>query len=196
MQKEEFLSRAIPGSTELVWIGAEPVEADAWFDLDFETGHQPPLPATDRPVFADAVVTPGSGLPGNFIRINAWPGFLKKNVLEIAAVQPETRKAAEQVLLALGWQFQWVPDTVGMISPRVISMIVNEAYFGLADNISTRDEIDVAMKLGANYPYGPFEWSRMIGLHRIYLLLKQLSRQDERYRVAPLMEEEITALAS
>jgi 3-hydroxybutyryl-CoA dehydrogenase len=31
------------------------------------------------------------------------------------------------------------------------------------DEISTKAEIDIAMKLGTNYPYGPFEWSEKSG---------------------------------
>jgi 3-hydroxybutyryl-CoA dehydrogenase len=79
-----------------------------------------------------------------------------------------------------------------MIAPRIIAMIVNEAYFGLEDNISTKNEIDIAMKLGTNYPYGPFEWSEKIGLHNIYQLLINLSKQDKRYTPANLLATEAT----
>jgi 3-hydroxyacyl-CoA dehydrogenase len=45
-------------------------------------------------------------------------------------------------------------------------MIINEAYFALEDNVSTKAETDIAMKLGTNYPYGPFEWGQLIGLKK------------------------------
>ena len=67
-------------------------------------------------------------------------------------------------------------------------MIVNEAYYTLGADVSSRDEIDIAMKLGTSYPYGPFEWSEKIGLKRINELLKELSRTDKRYAVAPALE--------
>ncbi len=57
--------------------------------------------------------------------------------------------------------------------------------------ITTKTEIDLAMKLGTNYPYGPFEWAEKIGLKNIYLLLKKLSENDNRYAVAPAMELEL-----
>jgi len=66
-------------------------------------------------------------------------------------------------------------------------MIVNEAYFALEDKVSTPTEIDTAMKLGTNYPYGPFEWSEKIGLKNIYLLLQKLSKQDSRYTPCNLL---------
>jgi 3-hydroxybutyryl-CoA dehydrogenase len=79
-----------------------------------------------------------------------------------------------------------------MIAARTIAMIVNEAYFGWGDGISTKKDIDTAMKLGTNYPYGPFEWSEKIGLRKIYQLLKTLSEKENRYAIAPALEKEIT----
>jgi len=73
-------------------------------------------------------------------------------------------------------------------------MIINEAYFALGDKVSTKDEIDTAMKLGTNYPYGPFEWSRKIGLKNVYQLLSVLSKEDHRYIAAPCLEEEVAKL--
>ena len=80
------------------------------------------------------------------------------------------------------------------ISLRIISMIVNEAYFALGDEISTKAEIDIAMKLGTNYPYGPFEWSQRIGLKKIFALLQNLGGGDERYEIAPLLKYEVESI--
>ena len=70
------------------------------------------------------------------------------------------------------------------------SPIINEAYYTLGAQVSTREEIDIAMKLGTSYPYGPFEWAAKIGLKRIYELLVELSKVDERYTPAPLLAAE------
>ncbi|MEO5650820.1 MAG: 3-hydroxyacyl-CoA dehydrogenase family protein, partial [Ginsengibacter sp.] len=64
---------------------------------------------------------------------------------------------------------------------RVISMIINEAFYTLKENVSTKKEIDLAMKLGTNYPFGPFEWAEKIGLENVFNLLKKLSEKEERY---------------
>ena len=79
----------------------------------------------------------------------------------------------------------------GMITARVLATIINEAYYTLGAQVSTREEIDIAMKLGTGYPYGPFEWSEKIGLKRIYELLVELSKVDERYTPAPLLKAEV-----
>ena len=96
---------------------------------------------------------------------------------------------------ALNRKAEWLPDVKGFISPRVISMIINEAYFTLESRVSTKEEIDIAMKLGTNYPYGPFEWSEKIGLNRIYSLLLQLSMTDPKYTPCELLRLENTGAA-
>jgi 3-hydroxybutyryl-CoA dehydrogenase len=60
----------------------------------------------------------------------------------------------------------------------------------LGDEVSTKKNIDIAMQLGTNYPYGPFEWAAHIGLEHIYKLLKNLSISDERFVVAKALEVE------
>jgi 3-hydroxybutyryl-CoA dehydrogenase len=90
----------------------------------------------------------------------------------------------------LNRKIEWTPDIPGFISARVLSMIINEAYFSLREEISSKKDIDIAMKLGTNYPYGPFEWSKKIGLIHIYSLLAQLSKTSSRYEPAPLLIKE------
>jgi 3-hydroxybutyryl-CoA dehydrogenase len=142
------------------------------------------------PVFVNAVLTTLKSLPPNCIRINGWPGFLLNKTLEVSA-NDVNAEAAAKILKGLGWEHLMVPDIVGFIAPRTIAMIINEAYFALSEEVSTKQEIDTAMRLGTNYPYGPFEWSEKIGLKKIYNLLIQLSQTDKRYIPAPLLEKEI-----
>ena len=78
-----------------------------------------------------------------------------------------------------------------MPTQRTIAMIVNEAYFALEANVSTKQDIDVAMKLGTNYPYGPFEWSKKIGLQEIYNLLNLLTTIDQKFTPCKLLEQEV-----
>ena len=96
---------------------------------------------------------------------------------------------AAKVFESLGWNFVFVKDEPGLVAARVICMIINEAFFALQEEVSTIDEIDLAMKLGTNYPFGPFEWENRIGLQNVYRLLKTLSAKDKRYCVSPLLEK-------
>jgi 3-hydroxybutyryl-CoA dehydrogenase len=136
------------------------------------------LPA---PVFINSVIQPLSLLHPDFIRINGWPGFLEMPLLEAAASKNSEAKARA----VFGDQIQIVKDVPGFVTPRILSMIINEAYFTLHSGVSTRNEIDIAMKLGTGYPLGPFEWAEKIGIHRVAALLTALG--GEVYGLAPGM---------
>jgi 3-hydroxybutyryl-CoA dehydrogenase len=64
------------------------------------------------------------------------------------------------------------------IAERVILAIVNEAYRALGDGVAAEGDIDRAMQLGANHPFGPFEWTRRTGLHEVVVMLDGLSDED------------------
>ena len=191
-QKAEWLGKSGISDLDVEFISAGKnileIEADAYFILTDEKKLQQ-IANVDRPFFVNAVTEILNELPANCIRINAWRGFLGRDVLEIVASE-KNKTIAEKVMNTLGWKYIFISDIRGMITARSISMIINEAYFALGEKISTKDEIDIAMKLGTNYPYGPFEWSKKIGLKNIYHLLKKLSEENERYFVAPLLEDE------
>jgi 3-hydroxybutyryl-CoA dehydrogenase len=66
----------------------------------------------------------------------------------------------------------------GQVAERVILAIVNEAYRALGDRVAAADDIDVALKLGAGHPFGPFEWARRTGLAEVAMSLDALSDED------------------
>ncbi len=188
-QKQEILTKKISNNVELVFIGDDEESfsktlGDVFFDLLVDEKKLRIL-ETDVPIFISSVVNTCKELPKNCIRINGWNGFLQREILEIATNNHQ--QYVQEIMDTMEWKFQFVPDEPGMIAPRVIAMIVNEAYFALEDNVSTKQEIDTAMKLGTNYPYGPFEWSEKIGLKNIYLLLQKLTLQDIRYTPSKLL---------
>lgn len=161
--------------------------AAAFFILDTD-GAAVILPAT-QPVFLNSVTATLQQMqtPVNVMRINGWNGFLKRPLWEIAGTVHEN---AATVLQALQKNFIQVKDEPGLIAGRVVAMIINEAYFALGENVSDKAAIDTAMKLGTNYPYGPFEWAAQIGLKNIVSLLQILSETDRRYTPAPVLIKE------
>lgn len=201
--KQEWL---LKGSSEAGIFWASDIEdlvnaqADAYFDLMFEDepAHIAKLSRLMAPVFINSVVEPltDSELFSSvaeecqLVRINAWPSFLKRDMVEVAIADPFDESIVRETLGAIGFKWRIVPDVPGMITARVIAMIVNEAYFTLQANVSTKAEIDTAMKLGTNYPYGPFEWSELIGLKKINKLLQALTVLDSRYQPCALLQSE------
>lgn len=139
--------------------------------------------------FVNAMLRLSAHLPEKAVRINGWPGFLQRSVAELATGNSNAHKPEIDRLISLcGRQPEWVPDCYGMLSARVLAMIINEAWFALEESVSTAEEIDVAMKLGTNYPNGPLEWGKMIGLKRIVELLNLLENEDVRYRPSSLLK--------
>lgn len=190
--EEEFLNKNVIQSTKITFcdniVAAADNNSDAIFIIK-EINAEQLQPIINKPVFISSVVNTLQQLqlPSNFCRFNGWPTFIKRDVWEIAG----GNEMHFAIFKELEWEYSAVTDDAGLVAARVISMIINEAWFALGDNISTKQEIDIAMKLGTNYPYGPFEWCEKIGIKNIYTLLKKLSEKDERYIVAPAMENEI-----
>jgi 3-hydroxybutyryl-CoA dehydrogenase len=195
-QKEDLITQTV--QAELLWA-AEPASltnaggADACIDLLFDNTEER-IKELRRlqagSVIINSVINPLNELTTGFIRINGWNTFLKRSIIE-ASGHDNTRQA-EKIFYLLNKTIEWVPDIAGFISPRVIASIINEAYFALEEQVSTKDEIDIAMKLGTNYPYGPFEWSKKIGLKNIFDLLHRLAKEQKRYEPAALLIKEAT----
>jgi 3-hydroxybutyryl-CoA dehydrogenase len=76
------------------------------------------------------------------------------------------------------WE-RFAPGGDAWIVARVLSALVNEAYFALGEGVATPDDIDTAMKLGTNYPKGPIAWGDEIGLD---LVLESLLALEDWYR--------------
>jgi 3-hydroxybutyryl-CoA dehydrogenase len=165
-------------------------DADAFFNLHNDEIF-PEFEFLKAPVFINSVVQTLADLfaPPNVYRINGWATFLKRPVWEIAGTANEE---VETVFRSLNIRINFVKDEPGFISARVIAMIINEAYFALEDNVSSKAEIDTAMKLGTNYPLGPFEWAGIIGLGNILALLQNLYANDNRYKPSEFLIKEAT----
>ena len=197
-QKEEILMTGVNDDCRIDWIRTPGeltafINCDAVFDLLFEdNGYDISYLKDFSPgvIFVNAVSRTIDEIGHPVVRINGWPGFLKRSIAEVSCADDIQKPAAENVLTMLNKKAEWLPDTKGFVSPRVISMIINEAYFALEENVSTKEEIDTAMKLGTNYPYGPFEWGKRIGLKKIAGLLSALSIAEERYRPSRLLLKE------
>ena len=189
-QQVLFQLKSVPDSIQVVWYNnpEQLKDAAACFDLCIETVGASFAEVTDMPVFVNLVTGTHQHLLPNHHRINAWNGFFERPLLEM--VPGKDASKAIEVLEQMGWRYQVVPDEPGMIAARVVAMIINEAYFALGEAVSTKADIDTAMKLGTNYPYGPFEWADKIGLDRIYQLLKVLGETDQRYAIAPALANE------
>lgn len=195
MLKQELLTQGLTTAAQVEWLTAIKAVpgADCYIDLLFSPGPerietlqqlQPAL------IIVNAVTDTLDKLSPDFIRINGWPTFLKRSLAEASGTNEDRKEKAEKFLSVFNKKIEWVPDIPGFITPRVISMIINEAYFTLSEKVSSKENIDTAMKLGTNYPYGPFEWGEKIGLKNIYDLLTKLAGTNSRYEPSALLKKQ------
>lgn len=113
-------------------------------------------------------------------RFNHWPVFINRNCIEVAIVK-ENEDVFDTLFNQLAIPFHATADVPGFVSARIVSMIINEAFLAREEQVSSADEIDIAMKLGTSYPFGPFEWYNQTGPERIVQLLQKLAVTDLRY---------------
>jgi len=113
-------------------------------------------------------------------------------VIELApALQtsPETLERAEGFLRSLNLEVVRVADGPGLVRLRVLSCLINEAASAVMEGVASPEAIDLAMKLGVNYPRGPLEWGDEIGLDVVLAVMRALQMEygEERYRPSPLL---------
>lgn len=130
---------------------------------------------------------------GSFFGFCGLPTFFNRPVLELSMGPEKDEALLKSICSQLATDFVCVQDRVGLITPRVICMIINEAYFTVDEGTATRRDIDLAMKLGTNYPYGPFEWAKRIGIRNVIELLDAVYKDthDDRYLVCSLLKSEL-----
>lgn len=196
LQKKELTGET--SVTDIIWIKDEQEflqhkNADAFIDLKFLNDEDRKVLLAQllpKLVIINSVTDTVTEINPAFVRINGWNTFLSAGIVEAAYKNEVVKARAEEVFAKFNKKLEWLPDEPGFVTARVVSMIVNEAFISLAEGVSTKEEINTAMKLGTAYPYGPFEWAETIGLQNIVMLLDKLSRKESRYKPAELMVQE------
>jgi len=107
----------------------------------------------------------------------------------------ETTKAMEAVGKTINKTVVNVKDAPGFAVNRILVPMINEAIFVVDTGIATIEEVDEAMKLGANHPMGPLELADFIGLDTVLAIMQTLydGFGDTKYRPAPLLVKYVQA---
>lgn len=158
----------------------------------------------DRPLLTAALnasateVASWADYPGRVVGWAGLPPLEEATVVELVpARQSEVQavEAARAFWQSLGKEPVPIADTVGGVWPRIVINLVNEAAFALGDRIASAEDIDLAMRLGTNYPRGPLAWGDLIGLDQVLGILEALGEAygPDVYRPAPLLRELVYA---
>lgn len=176
-------------------------EYDVIFDLNFDDDNSNlPIYATlkDKPVFvsaakqslSEAVYQHDVKVKCKLFGINAIPSFANDSAWEASLYRKFENEDLQKIAKEIGVSFLPVEDRTGLVKPRIIFMIINEACYTLQEGTATIEDIDQSMKLGTNYPFGPFEWCDKIGITNVFetLLAIYEDTKDERYKICPLLK--------
>lgn len=111
------------------------------------------------------------------------------------AFAPRASEASKSAIAAVWHALGWAPlvlrDVPGLAVARTVAMLVNEGGDAVWQGVCDEQGADLAMKLGVNYPAGPFEWLELVGAPALVALLDGLfaAYRSERYRVSPLLQQ-------
>jgi 3-hydroxybutyryl-CoA dehydrogenase len=121
----------------------------------------------------------------------------KMRLVEMVRGLETSDETVEKVKLAaekMGKETVTINEFPGFVTSRMSALVGNEAFYMLQEGLGTPEEIDKAIKLGLNYPMGPFELGDLVGLDTRLNNLRYLHEKlGEKYRPAPLLEQYVKA---
>ncbi|WP_223701872.1 3-hydroxyacyl-CoA dehydrogenase [Sutcliffiella deserti] len=135
--------------------------------------------------------------PDKVIAMHFFNPVHKMKLVEIVRgleTSDETANSIRSISEKMGKETVVVNEFPGFVTSRISALVGNEAFYMLQEGVGTPEEIDKAIKLGLNYPMGPFELGDLVGLDTRLNNLKYLHEKlGEKYRPAPLLEKYVKA---
>jgi len=126
--------------------------------------------------------------PKRTVAIDTLIGFDSfRTVMTTPVTDAEFKEYAKAVFTFDGTPMELINDSFGFVAQRVLAMIVNTGCFIAQHRIASPADIDMAVKLGLGYPYGPLEFGDVLGSKKILDILQAIyaGTGDPRYRPCP-----------
>lgn len=187
-EKADFIIEAVPEKLEI---------KRAVFEKMDEYAPEHSVFATNTSTMSPTEMGSFTKRPEKVIAMHFFNPVHKMPLIEIIRGL-ETSDETVQKTLELSKQFGKetvvVNEFPGFVTSRISALVGNEAFYMLQEGLGSPEEIDKAIKLGLNYPMGPFELGDLVGLDTRLNNLKYLhSKLGEKYRPAPLLEKYVKA---
>lgn len=134
--------------------------------------------------------------PDKVIGIHFFNPVPVMGLVEIIRALPtsdQTFDLASKLVEDLGKSPVEVEEAPGFVVNRILVPMINEAVFMLSEGVASAEDIDTAMKKGANHPIGPLALADMIGLDVCLAIMDTLEEEfkDSKYRAAPLLRKKV-----
>jgi 3-hydroxybutyryl-CoA dehydrogenase len=153
--------------------------------------------ATNTSTMSPTEIASFTKRPEKVIAMHFFNPVHKMKLVEIIRgleTSDETAEVIQQVAEQMGKETVVINEFPGFVTSRISALVGNEAFYMLQEGVGTPEEIDKAIKLGLNYPMGPFELADLVGLDTRLNNLKYLHEKlGEKYRPAPLLEQYVKA---
>ena len=136
--------------------------------------------------------------PAQFIGMhffNPAPVMKLVEVIKGQMTSEETSNKIFELATAIGKTPVMVEEAPGFVVNRILIPMINEAVGIYAEGIASVEDIDSAMKLGANHPLGPLALGDLIGLDVCLAIMEVLYNEfaDSKYRPHPLLKKMVRA---
>ena len=198
---DEMLGRIVTGLKEDICADCDLIVEAAFEDMGVKQKTFTELDAICKPecIFASntsslSITAIGKGVNRPVIGMHFFnPAPVMKLVEVIAGINtPETTvEAVKDIAVKLGKTPVQVNEAAGFVVNRILIPMINEAAFILMEGVASKEDIDTAMKLGANHPMGPLELGDLVGLDVCLAIMEVLYNEtgDSKYRACPLIRK-------
>lgn len=178
---DDDIERVTQAPTILIDVG------DGWSDRSAAIARFDSMLSAECAIFVDAYATDpqacaqwlrsperlaGYGIIGT---LEAQGGI---EIADTDASSDDTLALAQEMFEAIGHGVVLVENVPGLVLGRIVGSIINEAVAAVEEGVAAADDVDIAMRLGTNYPRGPVEWGREIGGRRVRRILQRVAAQD------------------
>lgn len=154
--------------------------------------------ATNTSSLSITEVAAATGRPERFVGMHFFNPAPVMKLVEIIRAQrtsDEVCRTVTELATAMGKTPVLVNEAPGFVVNRMLIPLVNEGIGILAEGVASAEEIDNAMKLGANHPMGPLALGDLIGLDVCLAIMEVLYSEtgDGKYRPHPLLRKMVRA---